>query len=230
LREGVRGGDAVSRKLEPQDPNDLRREEARRRGAHVSGRATIGKGSEVWAFASLHDDVRVGERCTVGSGVHIGPNVKIGNGCKIQNGAQLFEGVTLEDDVFVGPHAVFTNVTIPRAFINRRAEFKPTFVNRGVSIGANATIRCGITIGEYAMIGAGAVVTKNVRPHSLVVGNPAKEIALVCRCGQRFHRISHAPTETEIVAPCKACGQQTRFHFTPLWPYDLTNVEPLDGP
>ena len=146
--------------------------------------AVIGENTHIWRFASVAGGARIGERCTVGQGAHIGPRVVVGNGCKIQNGAQLFEGVTLEDDVFIGPHVVFTNVLTPRAFVNRKAEFKPTLVKRGASIGANATIICGVEIGEYAMIGAGSVVTRNVMSHSLVVGVPAHSKQYVCKCGE----------------------------------------------
>jgi UDP-2-acetamido-3-amino-2,3-dideoxy-glucuronate N-acetyltransferase len=142
--------------------------------------------STIWNYVHIGRGAKIGDGCTLGDAVHIGPKVKIGNGCKIQNGAQLFEGVTLEDDVFVGPHVVTTNVTIPRAFINRHTEFKTTLIKRGASIGANATIICGITIGEYAMIGAGAVVTKSVSPHTLVLGAPAQFNWHVCRCGGRL--------------------------------------------
>jgi acetyltransferase-like isoleucine patch superfamily enzyme len=197
--------------------------------ARVEESAVLGDGTIVWAMAYVMGSSRIGARCMLGQGVHVGTLVTIGNGCSIQNGAQVFTGVTLEDDVFLGPHCTFTNVLTPRAF-QRAPRLKRTLVKRGVSIGANATVLCGITIGEYAMIGAGAVVTKNVRPHALVVGNPAKETALVCRCGQRFPHISHAPTETTVVAPCAACGQRTRFNFSQLWPYDLDRVEPLDAP
>jgi len=116
----------------------------------------------------------------------IGPKVRIGNGCKIQNNVSIYEGVTLEDDVFCGPSMVFTNVLLPRAHISRKTEFLPTHVGRGVSIGANATIVCGHTIGEYAMIGAGAVVTRDVVSFSLVTGNPARPVGWVSRSGERL--------------------------------------------
>ena len=146
------------------------------------GPPCVGGKTQICAFGR---SAQIGARCTVGEGVHIGPRVIIGNGCKIQNGAQLFEGVELLDDVFIGPHVVFTNVMHPRAHVNRRAEFKPTRVGRGASIGANATILCGVTIGQYAMIGAGSVVTQDVLPHALVLGNPARASGRwVCRCGE----------------------------------------------
>ena len=140
----------------------------------------------------------------IGEGVHVGVGVKIGNGCRIQNGAQLFEGVTLEDNVFVGPHVVFTNVRLPRAFSKRARAFDLTTVKRGVSIGANATIMCGIEIGEFAMVGAGSVATKNVAPYSVVVGNPAKLYKYVCACGSFIRPHTTGPATTDWVT-CGAC-------------------------
>lgn len=165
--------------------------------ADVSTETSIRHNTRIWAFSSVAAGAMIGERCTIGQGVHIGPKVVVGNGCKIQNGAQLFEGVTLEDDVFIGPHVVFTNVTIPRAFVNRKAEFKPTLVKKGASIGANATIVCGITIGEYAMVGAGSVVTKSVPAHALVTGNPARFTRWVCRCGNKLQQTHWAKIEPD---------------------------------
>ena len=143
---------------------------------------TIGDRTKIWRAHVMAEAV-IGEDCTIGDGVHVGPKVVIGNGCKIQNGAQLFEGVTLEDEVFIGPHVVFTNVLTPRAFVDRKSEFKPTLVKRGASIGANATILCGVTIGEYAMVGAGAVVTRDVPAYTCVVGVPSVFQSYVCVCG-----------------------------------------------
>jgi len=185
---------------------------------------SIGEGTRIWAFASVQPGAQIGERCTIGEAVHIGPHVKIGNGCKIQNGAQLFEGVTLEDDVFIGPHVVFTNVTTPRAFISRRAEFKPTLVKRGASIGANVTVLCGITIGEYAMIGAGAVVTKDVAPHRLMTGVPAEHAGYVCTCGVRLRRVYSwdswgTPSDK---FDCPSCSNRYLIAFG--------EVRPVDGP
>lgn len=145
----------------------------------------IGEDTQIWHFVHVMPHARIGKKCTVGDGVHIAGSVVIGDGCSIQNGAQLFTGVTLEDEVFVGPNAVFTNVAIPRAFLNRKNDFRPTLVKRGASIGANATIRCGITIGEYAMIGAGAVVTKDVPAYEAWIGSPAAFLHAVCQCGAR---------------------------------------------
>lgn len=196
--------------------------------AEVEVGAIVSRTAIIWRHAHVSGGVRIGENCVIGEGVHIGPHVTIGNGCKIQNGAQLFEGVTLEDDVFIGPHVVFTNVLTPRAFIDRKAEFKPTLVRRGASIGANATIICGVAVGEYAMIGAGSVVTKNVEPHALVVGNPAKHTNWVCRCGVQIisdRRNNPAMTEgANGVVTCHACGTKLKLRFSPLYPYQIDVV------
>jgi UDP-2-acetamido-3-amino-2,3-dideoxy-glucuronate N-acetyltransferase len=146
----------------------------------------IGEGTKIWHFAHILGGVKLGARCVVSQNVMIGPNVTVGNGCKIQNNVSIYEGVTLEDDVFCGPSMVFTNVLFPRAHINRRAEFSATLVRRGASIGANATIVCGNTVGRYAMIGAGSVVTKDVADFALVVGAPARRIGWVSRAGDRL--------------------------------------------
>lgn len=167
----------------------------------------IGENTYIWDFASVMRDAAIGDDCTIGQGAHVGPHVQIGNRCKIQNGAQLFQGVTLEDDVFIGPHVVFTNVLTPRAFVNRHTAFKPTVVQVGASIGANATILCGITIGQYALIGAGSVVTKDVAPHSVVVGNPAKHLAWACHCGETL------PEDRLDLGRllCSTCGNRYRI-------------------
>lgn len=143
----------------------------------------IGEGTKIWHCAHVRRGSRVGRRCVVGRNVSIGPDVTVGDGCKIQNNVSLYTGVTLEDDVFVGPSAVFTNVRTPRAFISRAHEFAPTLVRRGASIGANATVVCGVTIGRYAFVGAGAVANGDVPDHGLVVGVPARLIGYVCACG-----------------------------------------------
>lgn len=152
--------------------------------AIISEDSKIGKESKIWHFSHIFGRSIVGESCIIGQNVMIGPNVKIGNRCKIQNNVSLYKGITLEDNVFCGPSCVFTNVKTPRAFIDRSNEFTQTIVRKGVSIGANSTIICGIELGAYCMIGAGAVVTKNVKPFSLVIGNPAKHIAWVSKAGE----------------------------------------------
>lgn len=145
--------------------------------------AKIGSGTKIWHFSHIMSNCEIGENCNIGQNVVISPEVIIGNGVKVQNNVSVYTGVRCEDDVFLGPSCVFTNVINPRSFINRKDEFRPTLVKKGASIGANATILCGITIGEYAMIGAGSVVTKDVEPYALIVGNPAKQIGKVDKEG-----------------------------------------------
>lgn len=183
--------------------------------AHIETPVDIGEGTQIWHFVHVMSGARIGSDCTIGQGVHVAPGVVIGDRCAIQNGAQLFTGVTLEDDVFVGPCAVFTNVLTPRAFVSRKNDFRPTHVEVGASIGANATIVCGVRIGAYAMVGAGAVVTKDVRPYTLAVGNPAKLRRTVCRCGTVIRRLtigSGAPTVVQLPA-CEACGMLFEYDF-----------------
>jgi len=154
--------------------------------AVIDAGATIGEGTKIWHFSHVLGHSRVGAHCTIGQNVAIGPDVAIGNGCKIQNNVSVYKGVTLEDGVFCGPSMVFTNVLTPRAHVERKNEFSPTLVKRGATLGANCTIICGHTIGEYAMIGAGAVVTKDVEPHALMLGNPARRAGWVSRSGERL--------------------------------------------
>ncbi len=154
--------------------------------AVVDSGVEIGAGSRVWHFCHLLAGVRIGRDCVLGQNVMAGPDVVIGDRCKIQNNVSIYKGVTLEDEVFCGPSCVFTNVLTPRAFVERKDEFLATRVRRGATIGANATILCGITIGRYAMVGAGAVVTRDVRDHELVLGNPARPAGWVSRTGERL--------------------------------------------
>ena len=146
----------------------------------------VGKGTKIWHFSHILKGSDIGENCVIGQNVMIGPNVKIGNRCKIQNNVSVFKGVTLEDDVFCGPSSVFTNVYNPRAFVERKNEFKPTIVKKGATIGANATVICGNTIGEYALIGAGAVVKKDVPSFAVMVGVPAKQVGWVSCAGNKL--------------------------------------------
>lgn len=152
--------------------------------AHVSENARIGKGTKIWINVQIREDSVIGEDCIISKDVYIDHAVKIGNKVKIQNSVSVYNGVTIEDEVFIGPNAVFTNDYFPRAQ-NPSWKTVPTLIKKGASIGANATIVCGNTIGEYAMVGAGSVVKRDVAPYSLVVGNPAREIGKVCRCGRR---------------------------------------------
>jgi len=153
--------------------------------AEVSDNAIIGAGTKIWHLAQVRENTTLGENCVISKNVYIDLNVKIGNGVKIQNNVNVYYGVEIEDDVFIGPSVTFTNDMFPRAF-SRDFEIIHTLVRRGASIGANATIVCDITIGEYAMIGAGSVVTKNVKDYCLVVGNPARVVGYVCKCGCRL--------------------------------------------
>ena len=139
--------------------------------------------------------VKIGENCTIGQNAMIGPDVIVGDGCKIQNNVSLYKGVNLSDGVFCGPSCVFTNVYNPRAEVERKHEFYPTQVEKGVTIGANATIVCGNTLGSYSFIGAGAVITKPVKPHSLMVGNPAKQIGWVSHAGEKLDKSLICPRE-----------------------------------
>lgn len=150
--------------------------------AEVSDSAVIGEGTKIWNQAQIRNDVSLGENCIISKNVYIDEHVKIGNRVKIQNNVNVYHGVTIEDDVFCGPSMTFTNDMYPRAF-NSNWEITKTIVKKGASIGANATIRCGITIGEYATIGSGSVVTKDVSSQALMVGNPARQIGWVCKCG-----------------------------------------------
>jgi UDP-2-acetamido-3-amino-2,3-dideoxy-glucuronate N-acetyltransferase len=143
----------------------------------------IGDNTKVWHFSHILSGSVIGSNCSFGQNCVVGPKVKIGNGVKVQNNVSIYEGVECEDDVFLGPSCVFTNVTNPRAFIVRREEFKKTLLKKGCSVGANATIVCGITIGEYALIGSGAVVNKDIKPYALMVGVPARQIGWVSKAG-----------------------------------------------
>lgn len=145
--------------------------------------ANIGSGTKIWHFSHVMARADVGENCVLGQNVFVGSMVKLGNNVKVQNNVSVYEGVVCEDDVFIGPSMVFTNVINPRSAIERKTEFKTTLVKKGATIGANATIICGINIGEYAMIGAGAVVTKDVKPYALVTGVPARQTGWVSRAG-----------------------------------------------
>jgi UDP-2-acetamido-3-amino-2,3-dideoxy-glucuronate N-acetyltransferase len=149
----------------------------------VDANVNIGDNTKIWHFSHILSGSNIGANCSFGQNCVVGPNVKIGNGVKVQNNISVYEGVEVEDDVFLGPSMVFTNVINPRAFIVRKEEFKKTLLKRGCSIGANVTVVCGVTIGEYALIGSGAVVNKDVKPYALMVGVPAKQIGWVSKAG-----------------------------------------------
>lgn len=160
--------------------------------AEVSKTASIGDGTKIWNQAQVRNDAVIGDNCIISKNVYIDEHVSIGNGVKIQNNVNVYHGVTIEDDVFLGPSMTFTNDMYPRAF-NSDWKITETLVRKGASIGANATIRCGITVGEYAMVGAGSVVTKDVPAYALVVGNPAKCIGWVCKCGTKLNENGMCP-------------------------------------
>jgi len=173
--------------------------------AVVDEACQIGAGSKIWHFSHLMSGCVLGERCILGQNVMIGPDVRVGNGVKVQNNVSLYTGLICEDDVFIGPSAVFTNVINPRSFLERKSEFRPTIIRRGASIGANATIICGITLGEYCLIGAGAVVTRSVPAYALVVGNPARLRGWVSRFG---HTLTF---DEQGAAVCPENGERYRL-------------------
>lgn len=167
--------------------------------SYIDKDVTIGAGTKIWHFCHVQSGAKIGEQCSLGQNVNIAANVKLGNGCKIQNNVSLYEGVELEDYVFCGPSCVFTNDLTPRAKYPKGHEnYKKTLLKEGASIGANATIVCGHTIGKHAMIGAGAVVTADVPDHVLALGIPARQVDWVCTCGARLHG----------GMKCAACGRQ----------------------
>lgn len=155
--------------------------------AIIDENCQIGKGTKIWHFSHIMPNCHIGENCNIGQNVVVSPNVVLGQNVKVQNNVSIYSGVICEDDVFLGPSMVFTNVINPRSAVVRRGEYQQTIVKKGASIGANATIVCGNNIGEYAFIGAGAVVTKEVKPYALVVGNPSKQIGWISEFGHRLN-------------------------------------------
>lgn len=184
--------------------------------AFVSKKSHVGKGTRIWQNCNIMDGVTVGEDCNLGANVYIEEGVVIGNRVKIKNNIAIYSGVTCEDDVFLGPNCVFTNVINPRSFIERKSEFKPTFVKKGASIGANATILCGHSIGKYALVGAGAVVTRDVPDYGLVLGNPARLKGYVCKCGTTLKK-------KETILICPICGNQYQLKETKIEVLKETN-------
>jgi UDP-2-acetamido-3-amino-2,3-dideoxy-glucuronate N-acetyltransferase len=180
--------------------------------AYVDEGAQVGEGTKIWHFCHVMPGAVIGERCSLGQNVVVMPGTRIGNNVKIQNNVSIYEGVSLEDDVFCGPSCVFTNVTNPRSHVSRKSEYVTTLVKRGASIGANATIVCGVTLGEYAFVGAGAVVTSDVPPHALMVGVPARRVGWMCQCGERLHG-------EDDLATCGRCAsryRETRGELAPI--------------
>lgn len=179
--------------------------------SYIDCPCSIGDGTNIWHFSHIMKKSLIGNNCNIGQNVVISSNVNIGNNVKIQNNVSVYTGVNCEDDVFLGPSCVFTNVINPRSFIERKDEYKSTLVKKGASIGANATIICGNNIGRYALVGAGAVVTKDVPDYGLVVGNPAKLIGYVCECGDRLKKLGD-----EYI--CKACSKKYNYKNQILFP------------
>ena len=179
--------------------------------SYVDDNVRIGKHTKIWHFCHVMPNVDIGQNCIIGQNVFIGSNVKIGHNVKIQNNVSLYDGVIVEDDVFIGPSAVFTNVINPRSFIERKDAFRPTTLKKGSSIGANSTIICGNTIGQYALVGAGATVTKSIDDFKLVVGTPAKFKSWICRCGENL-KIKNG--QQEII--CTACSTAYRMENNKL--------------
>lgn len=173
--------------------------------AIIDSGCTIGAGSRIWHFCHLINGCIIGENCSLGQNVMVASGVVLGNGVKVQNNVSIYEGVICEDDVFIGPSAVFTNVTNPRSSINRKNQYRKTIIRKGVTIGANSTILCGIEIGQYAFIGAGAVVTRNVLPYALVVGNPAHQVGWMSEFG---HKLRFKP---DGLAECPESGEMYLF-------------------
>lgn len=187
--------------------------------AEVHPSATIGDGTKVWKGAQIREGAAIGRNCVLGKDVYVDVGVKIGSGVKVQNGVSIYRGVCVEDDVLIGPHAVFTNDLFPRAHAERW-EITPTLLLRGCSIGANATVVCGVTVGAFAMVAAGAVVTRDVPAHALVAGNPARPAGHVCRCGSRI-RPGNSRIDGNLWC-CPACESMSG-------PLDLC-ISPNDSP
>src|SRR6184192_3597070 len=184
--------------------------------SYVDDGAQVGRGTKIWHFCHVMPGAVIGERCNLGQNVVVMPGVRIGNNAKIQNNVSIYEGVTLEDDVFCGPSCVFTNVLNPRSHVSRKHEYRATLVKRGSSIGANATIVCGVTLGEYAFIGAGAVVTSDVPSYALMVGVPARGV------GARGVRRVRLPLPGNERQPARDCPTQPRRIAS--WPYFRTRA------
>ena len=187
--------------------------------SYVDDGAVVGDGTKIWHFCHVMPGAVIGERCSLGQNVVVMPGTRVGNNVKIQNNVSIYEGVELEDDVFCGPSMVFTNVINPRSAVSRKHEYQRTLVRRGATIGANATIVCGATLGEYAFVGAGAVVTKDVKPFALVTGVPARQVGWMCRCGEKLAGTGNpeqgavrprGPSIPNSAAParlqCRVCG------------------------
>lgn len=174
--------------------------------SYIDQPSVIGEGTKIWHFSHIMSGCEIGKNCNIGQNVVISPGVKVGDNVKIQNNVSVYTGVICEDDVFLGPSCVFTNVINPRSHVSRKDEYKTTLLKQGCSLGANSTVICGNSIGKYALVGAGSVVTKDVPDYAIVAGNPAKIIGYVCNCGQKIS------FNNEYNSVCKSCGRKYRIN------------------
>jgi len=186
----------------------------------IDAPVAIGDGTKIWYFCHILPNSTIGKNCIIGQNCMVGSNVRIGNGVKVQNNVSIYDGVELEDDVFCGPSMVFTNVINPRSFIERKNEFKKTLIKRGATLGANCTIVCGVTVGRYALVGAGAVVAADVPDYTLMLGVPARRRGWVCRCG-----ITLKGVQDRATAACPACGLEYQLLEGTLKPIGTDNPE-----
>jgi len=174
--------------------------------SYVDDGALVGQGTRIWHFCHVMSGAVIGECCSLGQNVVVMPGVTLGRNVKVQNNVSLYEGVTCEDDVFLGPSMVFTNVINPRSHVSRKHEYRATLVRRGATIGANATVVCGHTLGEYAFVAAGAVITRDVPAYAMMAGVPARRMGWMCQCGEKLPL--PARVGTPVTVECTACGEQ----------------------
>jgi UDP-2-acetamido-3-amino-2,3-dideoxy-glucuronate N-acetyltransferase len=183
--------------------------------SYIDQGAQIGEGTKIWHFCHIMPGAKIGKNCNIGQNVFVAPGVVIGDNVKIQNNVSVYSGVILEDDVFLGPSMVFTNVINPRSLVERKSEFQTTTVKKGASIGANATILCGITLGCYSFVGAGSVVTRELPDYALAYGNPARIKGWICSCGVQ---LSFSQDVNEDIACCRDCGRNYRKVHNRVFP------------